>query len=337
MSEEEKKINFERLTRFKYPPERLFRVYYDIILKHLIYPKISKKFLQNLSFHDAEKLASMIWNNSTADDQTGNNLHRDIINLDIHTFNTRYVLQDLFFIKLPAEFNFEKISKNPVFSKYNLQKSDFDGLFSYDKLYELIRKKNVFLFPKTDKTLYRANLLIIAEGVTEELLLSEIGKLWGIDFAEAGIQIYGAGGKNQAVKAYNENKNRLNIPILVLFDSDAEENEELIKPILRKEDKIYRIKSGEFEDLLSDSLILNTINDRYKMNITQLKLEDIKKENHRKTEVLNDIFKDNGLGDFKKSEFSKLISQHIESKEDFSDEADKIMKEIKKMFKNKQL
>lgn len=338
MSEEEKKINFERLTRFKYPPERLFRVYYDIILKHLIFPKISKKFLQNLSFYDAEKLASTIWNNSISEGQTeNNNIHRDIIILDIHTFNTRCVLQDLFFTKLPEEFSFEKIARNPVFSDYKLQKEDFNGLFSYDKLYEIIRNRNIFHFQKTNKTLYRANLLIIAEGVTEELLLSEIGKLWGIDFDEAGIQIYGAGGKNQAVKAYNENKDRLNIPILVLFDSDAEENEELIKPILRKEDKIYRIKSGEFEDLLSDSLILNTINDRYKMNITQLKLEDIKKESHRKTEVLNDIFKDNGLGDFKKAEFSKLISQHIMSKEDFSAETDKIMTEIKKMYENKQL
>lgn len=293
--------------------------------------------MQNLSFSNAEKLACIIWNNSISDERIDDSIHFLLVNQDIHTFNTRYTLQDLFFTKLPEEFDFEQISKMSVFSEYNIQKKDFNKQFSYDKLYEIIRSKNIFYFKKINKKLHKANLLIIAEGVTEELLLSKIGKLWGIDFDESGILLYGAGGKNQAVKAYNENKNRLNIPILVLLDSDAKENEELIKPILRKNDKIYRIKSGEFEDLLSDSLILNTINDSYKMNINQLKLEDIHKENHRKTEILNDIFKDNGLGDFKKAEFSKLISQHIESKEDFSEETEEIMTEIKKLYKNKYL
>ena len=286
-----------------------------------------------MSFSNAEKLACIIWNSSISDEKIDDSIHFSLINQDIHTFNTRYTLQDLFFTKLPEKFNFEQISKMSVFSEYNIQKKDFDQKFSYDKLYEIIRSKNIFHFKKTNKKLYKANLLIIAEGVTEELLLSKIGKIWEIDFDESGILLFGAGGKNQAVKAYNENKNRLNIPILVLLDSDAKENEELIKPILRKNDKIYRIKSGEFEDLLSDSLILNTINDSYKMNINQLRLEDIHKENHRKTEILNDIFKDNGLGDFKKAEFSKLISQHIASKEDFSEETEEIMTEIKKLYK----
>lgn len=298
----------------------------------MIEPKISKKTLQTMSFFTIEKLACLIWNNSLKDKKIDSSIHSSIVLKDLSVFNIRNVLQDMLQISLSEQFDLKILKRQAFWNSCKLKESDFAQDFSYEKLYEIIRNQNVFNFVQSTKKMYKANMLIIAEGVTEELLLSKIGETWQIDFSKAGILIHGAGGKNQAVKAYNEFKDRLVIPILVLLDSDAKENEELIRQILRKKDRIYRIKNGEFEDLLSDELILKSLNERYKMNI-KVDIEDLKKENTRKTEVLHELFKEKGLGDFKKAEFSKIILPNISSKEDFSSEAGEIMAEIKSLYK----
>jgi hypothetical protein len=331
LTEDELKINFERLTRFKYPPERLLRVYCDIIVKNVIEPKISKKRFQNLNFLETEKLASIIWNSSIDEKKADKSIHHSIINKDLEVFEIKKTLEDILCTNLPDEFCFDEIKKYSFFEEFKIQKTDFAENFSYEKLYEIIRNKNVFEFEKSNNNLYKAKLLIIAEGVTEELLLKKIGCIWHLDFEKYGIKIHGAGGKNQAVKEYNEMKDRLKIPILVLFDSDAEENAELIKKIIRKKDSVYRIKQGEFEDLLSDKLIVNSINNQFKMNL-KIGLDEIAKNDIRRTTLLSELWRDKGLGDFKKAEFAKIILQNASSKEDFHAEVDEIINQIKKML-----
>lgn len=307
------------------------RVYCDIIVKNVIEPKISKKRFQNLNFLETEKLASIIWNSSIDEKKADKSIHHSIINKDLDVFEIKKTIEDLLFISLPDEFCFDEIKKLPFFEEFKIQKSDFAENFSYEKIYEIIRNKNVFEFEKNNTSLYKAKLLIIAEGVTEELLLKKIGSIWHLDFEKYGIKIHGAGGKNQAVKEYNEMKDRLKIPILVLFDSDAEENAELIKKIIRKKDSVYRIKQGEFEDLLSDKLIVDSINNQFKMNL-KIGLDEIAKNDIRRTTLLSELWRDKGLGDFKKAEFAKIILQNASSKEDFHAEIDEIINQIKKML-----
>ena len=108
---------------------------------------------------------------------------------------------------------------------------------------------------------------------------------------------------------------------------DAQENLNEIKPKLRKIDKIHILKSGEFEDLLPNSLISKTL--KYAtQNISMGTVENI--ENYSsKVEFLEEFFKHRGLHEFKKADFAQLVKENINSEEDISEEINEIIKEIK--------
>ncbi|MFQ8626141.1 MAG: ATP-dependent endonuclease [Candidatus Gastranaerophilaceae bacterium] len=101
---------------------------------------------------------------------------------------------------------------------------------------------------------------MLCEGITEETLLPVFAKICGCNFKEQGVYIISAGGKNQVVKYFYNFANSLKIPVFILLDNDAEENLREIEPKLRSFDKIHLLKSGEFEDLLPNSLITKTLN-----------------------------------------------------------------------------
>ena len=104
----------------------------------------------------------------------------------------------------------------------------------------------------------------MAEGATEEKLLPVFAAKAGLDFDKEGVQLIAAGGKNQVAKLYNELSPKLNIPVLLLLDADAQPIAEKIKENILVKDKLFLISKGEFEDILSSELICKAINNFYK-------------------------------------------------------------------------
>ena len=168
--------------------------------------------------------------------------------------------------------------------------------------------------------------LLLCEGITEEILLPVFSKICGYDFNENGIYVISAGGKNQVVKYFYNFANNLKIPIFVLLDNDAKSNLEEIKPRLREFDKIHLLKSGEFEDMLPNSLIIKTLNYATK-NISIAPIEGLETATS-KVEFLEEFFKHRGLHEFKKAEFAQLVKENILDLNDTSQEIKEIILEL---------
>ena len=168
--------------------------------------------------------------------------------------------------------------------------------------------------------------ILLCEGITEETLLPVFAKICGCNFKEQGVYIISAGGKNQVVKYFYNFANSLKIPVFILLDNDAEENLREIEPKLRSFDKIHLLKSGEFEDLLPNSLITKTLNYATK-NISLAPIENLE-QSSSKVEFLEEFFRHRGLHEFKKAEFAELVKENISSLEDVSDEIKEIIKEL---------
>ena len=183
------------------------------------------------------------------------------------------------------------------------------------------RQEKGFLFP--------IESVVIVEGITEEILLPQFAKILGFDLLKNGIKIIPAGGKNQVVKLYYSLSEELKLPIFVLLDKDAIENVNTINKKLRKSDSVYLLNSGEFEDLLTKPLILKTINSDLK-NFATVSIEDISKDEPM-VKILEEIFKEKGLQEFKKAEFAHLVKQQISTENDISDEIKLIIDDIKKL------
>ena len=179
---------------------------------------------------------------------------------------------------------------------------------------------------KTFSTRYPITKVLLAEGITEEILLPKFGWLLGYDFDKMGIWVLGAGGKNQVVKTYYKLAEELKLPIFVLLDNDAKENLEQITPKLRKQDKIHLISSGEFEDILPINLILKTINSEFQ-NFVTITEDEFNKELSTVTN-LTEFFRLKGLHEFKKADFAQKVAENIFDSSDISEEIKVIFEEL---------
>lgn len=162
-----------------------------------------------------------------------------------------------------------------------------------------LRKEAAFLFPVSG--------VVLTEGATEEILLSEFAKKTGYDFNKEGIFLLGAGGKNQVARKYYKMVEEIKLPIFVLLDFDAKETEDLILPKLRPCDKIYLIKTGEFEDILPQNLIIKALNLNF-ANGLKCSSGDFNHD-EKMTKNLHNLFKNKGFGEYKKAEFAKMVKR----------------------------
>ena len=81
--------------------------------------------------------------------------------------------------------------------------------------------------------------------------------------------------------------------------------------------------------MLTKPLILKTINSDLK-NFATVSIEDISKDEPM-VKILEEIFKEKGLHEFKKAEFSHLVKQQISTENDISDEIKLILNDIKQL------
>ena len=304
-------ISIDRLTRFKNTKDKYLRVYCDILSSTLIEPKFKKNEILNLDYSILSEYVSKIINDSLgkpSKDLKINSILSDYENsVFINDIETQKLLNNsinyLEAIKLIKE-------DSPINLKWLKSLTNGNGIF--------LREKKLLKYPIEE--------VILVEGITEEILLPEFSKVLGYDFNAKGIQLIAAGGKNQVVKMYYELSEQLKLPIFVLLDKDAEDNIKQIKPRLRKNDRIHLVSCGEFEDLLPKSLIVKTVNSHFE-NFLTISESDLD-SNLPTAKILEEIFKTQGLHEFKKAEFAKLVRDNIANCNDISEEIKEIIKEI---------
>lgn len=305
-------ISIDRLTRFKPAEEKYLRVFKDIVLSNLIEPKLKKTDLENMEYSQIRDYAVEIFNNSF--DETVNNfsINKKLSEYENRVFYNSDDVQDLLDNKL------DYISALKL-AEENIPNLEWLRNITKDNVKE-IRKKEKFLFP--------VEKVVIAEGITEEILLPVFADILGYNFNENGVKILAAGGKNQVVKLYYKLYHDLKLPIFVLLDKDAESNEESINTRLRKQDEVYLLHSGEFEDLLPKKLIVKTVNNEFKnfISITEADLDT----GMSTVKTLEELFRDKCLHEFKKADFANRIKGQIRSINDVSEELKKIVEEIKR-------
>lgn len=313
-------LTLDRLTRFKATEDKYLKVFKNLILQNLITPKFSKKDLDLLSFITLRNTAQIIFNESLKklkiEDSSDFSINEKLLNYENSLFKlsseTNALLENRFNYKgAIGLLNIDNgLCKNLVWLKHieNSQK-DLDELRTKFKLHFPIRR------------------IIITEGITEEILLPIFAQKLNYDFDKHGIHILSAGGKNQVVKLFYSLKDTLKIPVFILLDKDANENKLQLEPKLREIDKIHLLNSGEFEDLLPHSLIIKTLN-HYLKNFSSISEKDFPPELST-VKILEEIFKEKGLHEFKKVEFAGLIAANINEKTDISKEIFTIFEELK--------
>ena len=312
LTQEQIIISLDRLTRFKYTKEKYFRVFTDIILSNLIEPKLKKSELLAMDANEIKNIAEEIFNNSI-----NKNSNNYVINQKLKEYeNSVFVNDDYTQRLLSNKINYYDAvdlaeGNLPVNLKWlKSLKEDWEQ--------KVAREEHCLKFP--------IEKVILVEGLTEEILLPAFSKYLGFDFYRKGIQVIGAGGKNQVVKMYYKLIEELKVPVFLLLDRDAEENIRQIKPKLREIDKIHLVSCGEFEDLLPKSLIIKTLNSHF-VNFTTVTDNDLA-DDLPEVKNLENIFKTKGLHEFKKADFAKLVRDNITENSDISDEIADIVKEI---------
>ena len=309
-------ISVDRLTRFKQTEEKYLRVFKDIIISSLIEPKYKKSDLDNFNYEELTKLACEIFNYSLGECVEDSSINNYLKKYENEIFKNSLEVQQLLNNNLNYSCAIKLIDENTNVLNLRWLKHLSDGIAP-----KVIREKY--------STIHPIEKVIIAEGITEEILLPVFAGFCSYDFNKNGVKIISAGGKNQVVKLYYKLSQELNIPIFVLLDKDAVENRELINKKLRKNDFVYILDCGEFEDVLPKSLILKTINNEFK-NFVNLNLNDIL-DDRPTVRVLEEIYKDRCLHEFKKADFAYRLSTQISGQEDISDEIKQIIKDIENL------
>lgn len=322
VSQQDLILALDRLTRFKYPEIKYYRVFTDLLCKYLTEPKLSKNQINELDVLVLKKIVEKLWNESVK-------LHRPNIAQD-KQFN-KILLDELYStyrlnddIKSLVEID---LNINGVLSLLNLNENtpiNLKRLLTVERDYsdlKVLRERYNLRFP--------VEKVVLCEGITEEILLPKFAKLFGYDFDKYGVKLISAGGKNQVAKLYCELKDELKIPVFILLDADAVETSEAINCVIRDGDSVYLIKQGEFEDIFSLNLIKRTINIRFK-NICEASIADFKHKEPM-TKILADFFRLHELGDFQKADFAKELAENLKYDTDLTDEIVEIVEKIKNL------
>ncbi|MBO6272280.1 ATP-dependent endonuclease [bacterium] len=307
-------ISIDRLTRFKNTETKYLRVFKDIIIQNLIEPKFKKSELDKMDYEKLKNLAQDVFNYTLG--VTNNlNINKKLLDYEKSVFEISKETANL----LDNNINYSECLKYiDKTSPKNLRWLKELGINSNIKL-----KRDEFSLQ------FPIEVVVIAEGITEETLLPEFGKICGFDFDKEGIYVISAGGKNQVVKLYYKLVETLKLPIFVLLDKDGFENSLEISAKLRLKDKIHLLECGEFEDLLPETLIKKTL--EYELKNISIPVENSNIINTSRVEFLEEVFKKRGMHEFKKSEFAQMVRHNIHSKDDISPEISEIIAQIKNL------
>ena len=319
LSFDELVINLDRLSRFKLPEDSFSRVFSSILSKHLIEPKYSKKDIENEDAKVISKMVKQIWNASVKacfeDKSTNNTVNNALKTIIKHTFKnidekTEILINtDLNIVPILKKINYENAPLNLKFLIKVMEHNE-------DKLsFEDIREKYLLCFPVTK--------LLIVEGITEEILLPVFADKLNKNFNKNGIYVLGAGGKSKSPSLYMQLKEKLKIPVILLFDEDAKEICRDLNNNLLKKDKYILIEHGEFEDILHVNLIKRSLNNEY-LPITPVTVDDLRLYN-KMCDNIENFYRTRHLGEFKKSKLAKIIAANVKYETDITEDIKKLI------------
>ncbi len=313
LTEQQIIISIDRLTRFKPTEEKYLRVFKDIIISNLIQPAVKKSELDLMDYSEIKNIAETIFNASLQAQDNDYTINLRLKGYENSVYNNSPEVQ--------------KLLNNKLNYKSALQLQEISRPLNLRWLSRLAENMPLEKLREKYSTRFPISKVILAEGITEEILLPKFGRLLGYDFDKKGIQVLGAGGKNQVVKTYYKLAEELKIPVFVLLDNDAKENLEQISRKLRPIDKVHLISSGEFEDLLPQSLIIKTINYELK-NFATITGNEFNPELSAVANLI-EVFRLKGLHEFKKADFAQKVEENLFDDTDISDEIRLIFKELK--------
>ena len=293
----------DRLTRFEPAYIRYKRVFDDIINKYSLDEK-----LKNISEEDEISLVVEIFNASVEQ-------------------NSDFCINDILMGLEEKYFNFNSKSYQYLSARINLS-SMINEIAEFNDLAKNViwlkkisqNKSNIEELRQEFSLMYPIEKIILCEGQTEFTLLETIFKLFDFDINKLGYMLIPAGGKNQVARKYYNMLEYTKLPFFILLDKDASTIRELIKPKLRDIDKIYLLKSGEFEDLIPKHILQKAINYVHKNEYNCI-FDDFS-NNNSMVENLENIYKKYGFGEFKKAKFALELKNYIEnycSRDDFVD------------------
>lgn len=319
-------INLDRLSRFKLPEYSYFRVFSSIIQKNLISPKYTKSELETLSPEIISSIVKKIWNKSVQNIWGKSNSFDSAYKAQKMLINQTYKNIDektsvliktvLRFSEILNSLSYNDLPKNLKFLK-KVSATYSDSNFAFKDLIQL-RDEHALEFP--------ISRLIIVEGITEEILLPVFANKLGVNFDEKGIYILGAGGKSKSPSLYFELKDKIKIPISILFDDDAKDIVDVLNTNLLKKDKSVLIQKGEFEDILSLNLIKRSLNSEYEPAVPVSKSELLL--HSRMCKNLEDFYRTRHLGEFKKAKLSKILAENIKYDTDVTSDIKCLIKSL---------
>lgn len=177
------------------------------------------------------------------------------------------------------------------------------------------------------------NVIVIVEGLTEAVLLPHLLRCLNVDADESGVLIVPAGGARQVVRRYSKWRDLVSLPILVILDKDAEVQAEVLRESLRTIDRLHILAAGEIEDIFDDKLLVLLVNEhlRYVGLANAVDAHELERLG-RRTEVLNKIWRDRGLGNFDKIGFARTVVDYSLRPEHVSQDIKTIVVSIQELL-----
>lgn len=172
------------------------------------------------------------------------------------------------------------------------------------------------------------NVMALVEGATEALLLPRFAELLNVDLQAHAIMTVSAGGAKQVSRRYVLLRDLVSIPIVCIFDRDAEEQAEVVIDSLRDSDRVFVLQAGEIEDtfeLGSFVRLLNAYLGSFPGSVQPVLLSDFSNGVSRKT-VLSKLWKSRQLGAFDKIAFAQSVARNLDAAKDVPAEVIQILK-----------
>jgi predicted ATP-dependent endonuclease of OLD family len=167
-----------------------------------------------------------------------------------------------------------------------------------------------------------SKVVILVEGLTEQILLPCLARACGFDLKAMGAMIIPAGGAKKLARQYLRLKERINLPIFCLFDRDAQSWAAKVSSALRPCDHVHVLADGEIEDLMQLDFFVNQLNNYLTADClndsNRLVAASDFSSAQRRTSILDQIWRQRQLGKFEKVKFAQFISSTLCSREAIS-------------------
>ncbi|HEY9868803.1 MAG TPA: ATP-dependent endonuclease [Candidatus Obscuribacterales bacterium] len=151
-------------------------------------------------------------------------------------------------------------------------------------------------------------LVLLVEGPTEAILLPWFASRMGIDLDASGVAVLAAGGANQVVRRFLELRDTVVLPVVTVLDADAGEHAATLADMMREKDRLHVLSGGEIEDVFSIDELVTLVN-KYLHELRSAHLVERSEfaGPGRRTQLLNRLWKQRGLGDFDKIGFARTV------------------------------